>query len=156
VSLVTSGMRVFVHRAAATPTPLLEALAARRDLEDVRLYHLHVDGPAPWTAPECSGCFRSVSFFNGPAMRAPVEDGRADFVPIFLSDVPGLFTSGRLPLDVAIVQLSPPDRHGYCSLGTSADAARAAIDSARLVVAEINKQMPRTHAGHRDQLCRRV
>lgn len=145
MSLVTSGMRVFVHGAAATPTPLLEALAARRDLADVRLYHLHVDGPAPWTAPECRGCFRSVSFFNGPAMREPVEDGRADFVPIFLSDVPGLFTSGRLPLDVAIVQLSPPDRHGLCSLGTSADAARAAIDSARFVIAELNQQMPRTH-----------
>lgn len=145
VSLVTSGMRVFVHGAAATPTPLLEALAARRDVEDVRLYHLHVNGPAPWTAPECAGCFRSVSFFNGPGMRAPVEDGRADFVPIFLSDIPGLFSSGRLPLDVAIVQLSPPDRHGYCSLGTSADAARAAIDSARFVIAEINEQMPRTH-----------
>ena len=120
VSLVTSGMRVFVHGAAATPTPLLEALAARRDLADVRLYHLHVDGPAPWTAPECRGCSRSISFFNGPAMREPVEEGRADSVPIFLSGVPGLFSSGRLPLDVAIVQLSPPDRHGFCSLGTSA------------------------------------
>jgi 4-hydroxybutyrate CoA-transferase len=138
-------MRVFVHGAAATPTPLLEALAGRRDLEDVRMYHLHVDGPAPWTAPECRGCFRSVSFFNGPAMREPVADGRADFVPIFLSDVPGLFASRRVALDVAIVQLSPPDRHGYCSLGTSVDAARAAIDSARFVIAEINEQMPRTH-----------
>ena len=145
VSLVTSGMRVFVHGAAATPAPLLAELAKRRDLEDVRLYHLHVDGPAPWTAPECRGCFRSVSFFNGPAMREPVADGRADFVPIFLSDVPGLFTTHRIPLDVAIVQLSPPDRHGYCSLGTSVDAARAAIDNARFVIAEINEQMPRTH-----------
>jgi 4-hydroxybutyrate CoA-transferase len=145
VSLVTSGMRVFVHGAAATPAPLLAELAKRRDLEDVRLYHLHVDGPAPWTAPECRGCFRSVSFFNGPAMREPVADGRADFVPIFLSDVPGLFSTHRIPLDVAIVQLSPPDRHGYCSLGTSVDAARAAIDNARFVIAEINEQMPRTH-----------
>lgn len=138
-------MRVFVHGAAATPLPLLAALAARRDLEDVRLYHLHVDGPAPWTAPECANCFRSVSFFNGPSMREPVGAGRADFVPIFLSDVPGLFTAGRVALDVALVQLSPPDRHGYCSLGTSTDAARAAVDSARFVVAEINDRMPRTH-----------
>ena len=145
VSLVTSGMRVFVHGAAATPAPLLDALASRRDVEHVRLYHLHTDGPAPWTAPECEGHFRSVSLFTGPAMREPVNDGRADFVPIFLSDVPGLFTSGAVALDVALVQLSPPDRHGYCSLGTSVDAARAAVDTARFIVAEINDRMPRTH-----------
>ncbi len=145
VSLVTSGMRVFVHGAAATPAPLLDALASRRDVEHVRLYHLHTDGPAPWTAPECEGHFRSVSLFTGPAMREPVNDGRADFVPIFLSDVPGLFKSGAVALDVALVQLSPPDRHGYCSLGTSVDAARAAVDTARFIVAEINDRMPRTH-----------
>jgi 4-hydroxybutyrate CoA-transferase len=145
VSLVTTGMRVFVHGAAATPAPLLDALSARRDVEDVRLYHLHTDGPAPWTAPECARHFRSVSLFNGPALREPVNDGRADFVPIFLSDVPALFRSGRVPLDVALVQLSPPDGHGYCSLGTSVDAARAAVDAARFIVAEINDRMPRTH-----------
>jgi acyl-CoA hydrolase len=145
VSLLASGMRVFVHGAAATPVPLLEALAARSDVEGIDLFHLHTEGPAPWTEPRCAGRFRSVSLFNGPSMRAPVADGRADFVPIFLSDVPGLFTSGRVALDVALVQLSPPDRHGYCSLGTSVDAARAAVDSARYVVAEINRQMPRTH-----------
>jgi acyl-CoA hydrolase len=145
VSLLASGMRVFVHGAAATPVPLLEALAARSDVEGIDLFHLHTEGPAPWTEPRCAGRFRSVSLFNGPSMRAPVADGRADFVPIFLSDVPGLFTSGRVALDVALVQLSPPDRHGYCSLGTSVDAARAAVDSARFVVAEINRQMPRTH-----------
>ena len=111
----------------------------------MRLYHLHTEGPAPWCEPECGGRIRSVSLFNGPSMREPVEDGRADFVPIFLSDVPDLFISGAVPLDVAMVQLSPPDRHGYCSLGTSVDAARAAVDSARFVIAEINEQMPRTH-----------
>lgn len=145
VTLITSGMKVFVHGAAATPTPLLEALAARTDVEDVRLYHLHTDGPAPWTDPAMAGRIRSISLFNGPALRAPVNDGRADFVPIFLSDVPGLFSSGTVSLDVAVVQLSPPDSHGYCSLGTSVDAARAAVDSARFVVAEINDRMPRTH-----------
>jgi len=145
VSLITSGMKVFVHGAAATPTPLLDALAARTDVEDVRLYHLHTDGAAPWTEPGMAGRFRSISLFNGPALRAPVNDGRADFVPIFLSDVPGLFSSGTVSIDVALVHLSPPDSHGYCSLGTSVDAARAAVDSARFVVAEINEQMPRTH-----------
>jgi acyl-CoA hydrolase len=138
-------MRVFSHGASATPAPLLEALSARDDIEDVRLYHLHTDGPAPWSDPARGGRIRSVSLFNGPSMREPVSDGRADFVPIFLSDVPGLFLSGSVPLDVAMVQLSPPDRHGYCSLGTSVDAARAAVDSARFVVAEVNERMPRTH-----------
>ena len=145
ISLIASGMRVFVHGASATPAPLLEALARRADLEDVRLYHLHTAGPAPWTAPDVAPRIRSVSLFNGPALREPVADGRADFVPVFLSDIPGLFLSGSVPLDVALVQLSPPDRHGYCSLGTSIDAARAAVDSARFIVAEINEQMPRTH-----------
>jgi len=138
-------MRVFSHGASATPTPLLDALSARTDLEDVLLYHLHTDGPAPWCDPDCGGRIRSVSLFNGPSMRAPVADGRADFVPIFLSDVPGLFLSRSVALDIALLQLSPPDRHGYCSLGTSVDAARAAVDSARFVIAEINDQMPRTH-----------
>ncbi|HEX9564819.1 MAG TPA: acetyl-CoA hydrolase/transferase C-terminal domain-containing protein [Gemmatimonadaceae bacterium] len=145
ISLVTSGMRVFSHGASATPLSLLAALAARTDVEDVRLYHLHTDGPAPWCDPASGGRIRSVSLFNGPSMREPVADGRADFVPIFLSDVPALFLSGSVPLDVAMVHLSPPDRHGYCSLGTSVDAARAAVDSARFVVAEINERMPRTH-----------
>ena len=145
VSVISSGMKVFSHGAAATPRPLLDALSARRDLEHVRLFHLHTEGSAPWCEPECGGRVRSVSLFNGPSMRAPVEEGRADFVPIFLSDVPDLFISGAVPLDVAMVQLSPPDRHGYCSLGTSVDAARAAVDCARFVIAEINDQMPRTH-----------
>lgn len=145
VSHIVSGMRVFVHGAAATPTPLLTALAERTDVEGVRLYHLHLDGPAPWTTPECAERIRSVSLFTGASLRAAVAEGLADFVPIFLSDVPALFTTGRVPLDVAMVQLSPPDRHGYCSLGTSIDAARAAVDSARIVIAEINRQMPRTH-----------
>ena len=89
VSLIRSGMRVFSHGASATPTPLLQALAERNDLENVRLYHLHTDGPAPWCEPERAGRIRSVSLFNGPSMRGPVSEGIADFVPIFLSDVPG-------------------------------------------------------------------
>jgi 4-hydroxybutyrate CoA-transferase len=142
---IPSGGRVFVHGAAATPTPVLEALARRTDVEGVTLYHLHTEGGAPWAAPGLEHRFRSVSLFTGPDLREPVAAGRADFVPIFLSDVPALFSGGRVALDAAIVQLSPPDRHGYCSLGTSVDAARAAVDSAPLVLAEINRRMPRTH-----------
>lgn len=142
---IRSGMRVFVHGSAATPHTLLEALCRRTDLENVTLYHLHTDGPAPWMAPEMAGRFRGVSLFTGPSQREPVNAGRADYVPIFLSDVPGLFRNGIVPLDAALVHLSPPDRHGRCSLGTAVDAARAAVDSAPLVLAEINEQMPRTH-----------
>ncbi|MBV6522851.1 MAG: hypothetical protein MNPFHGCM_03001 [Gemmatimonadaceae bacterium] len=145
VSLVASGMRLFAHGAAATPTVLLDALAARDDVEGIRLYHMHTEGPAPWTDSDRAGRIRSMAFFCGPSLRAPINDGRADFIPVFLSDIPSLFHSGRIPLDVAIVQLSPPDRHGCCSLGTSVDSARAAVDSARFVIAEINEQMPRTH-----------
>jgi acyl-CoA hydrolase len=123
----------------------VDALAARRDLEGVLLYHLHTQGSAGFVSPEVGGALRSVSFFVGPDARPAVDAGRADFIPIFLSDIPALFMSGAIPLDVAIVQLSPPDRHGLCSLGTSVDAARAAVDTARLVIAEINDRMPRTH-----------
>lgn len=142
VAGVRSGMRVFVQGAAATPTPLLAALAERRDLEGVRLYHMHTEGPAPWLG---NPGLRSVSLFTGAAVRAAVQDGDADFIPVFLSDIPRLFASRQVPLDIAVVQVSPPDRHGLCSLGTSVDATRAAVDSATLVVAEINRRMPRTH-----------
>jgi 4-hydroxybutyrate CoA-transferase len=136
-------MRVFVHGAAATPTPLLEALV-RRDIRDVTLYHLHTAGPAPYVAPEHRHRFRSVSFFAGAPVRQALDDGAADWMPVFLSDIPLLFSTGRIPLDVALLQLSPPDAHGYCTLGTSVDAALAASLSARTIVAEINERMPRT------------
>ncbi len=138
-------MRVFLHGACATPTPLVEALCARTDLENVTLCHLHTAGPAPYVAPEQAGRLRSVSFFAGEPVRQAIEEGRADFIPVFLSDIPGLLRDGPVPLDAALLQLSPPDRHGFCSLGPSVDAARAAADTARIIIAEINDQMPRTH-----------
>lgn len=143
VSRIASGQRVFVHGAAATPTPLLDALGARADLHDVSLYHLHLAGPLPFGNGH-RGLF-SNSLFTSPQLRNAIAEGDAEFVPVFLSDVPGLFRDGKVRLDVAIVQLSPPDRHGNCSLGTSVDTARAAVDNARVVLAEINQQMPRTH-----------
>lgn len=147
VSLVGSHQHVFVHGAAATPSTLLDALCLRRELSDVRLYHLHTAGSHAFVDEEHAGRFRSISLFAGAGVRDAIEDGRADFMPIFLSDIPDLFTTRKVPLDVALVQLSPPDRHGLCTLGTSVDAARAAVDSANFVLAEINAQMPRTH-GH--------
>lgn len=145
VSRIASGMRVFVHGAAATPTPVIEALARRRGLSDVSLYHLHTTGPAPFVDPEHEGRFLSVSLFAGPPVRQAIEQGRADFVPVFLSDIPRLFLDRAIPLDAALLQLSPPDRHGYCTLGTSVDAALAAAHSATHIIAEINERMPRTH-----------
>lgn len=145
VQLIESGMRVFLHGACASPTPLTDAMAARTDLQGVELYHLHMAGPAPYAEPDRAGRFHSNSLFTGANLRQAVNEGRADYVPIFLSDIPWMFTSRQIPLDVAIVQLSYPDEHGYCSLGTSVDTARAAVDTARLIIAEINRQMPRTH-----------
>jgi 4-hydroxybutyrate CoA-transferase len=148
VAVVRNDTCVFIHGACATPTPLIEALCARHDLTNVRLYHLHTTGPAPFAERGRGSEFRSVSLFTGAPLRAPISEGRADFVPIFLSDIPGLFTSGAVKLDVALLQVSPPDAHGLCSLGTSCDAAKAAAETARIVVAEINAQMPRTHGNN--------
>lgn len=147
VKFIASGDRVFLHGAAATPTELIDALSARADLREVRAYHLHLIGQIPFLDPADDACdrVRSVSLFTGANARKAVESGKADFIPVFLSDIPGLFRSGNVPLDVAIVQLSPPDKHGQCTLGTSCDAAREAVDSARIVLAVINPRMPRTH-----------
>ena len=144
-ALVPSGARVFLHGAAATPVPVVDALSARTDVDGIRLYHLHTSGTESFVAPEVAARIRSISFFVGSHARQAVAEGRADFLPVFLSDIPGLFLTRAIPLDVAMVQVSPPDRHGFCSLGTSVDAARAAVDSARLVLAEINDRMPYTH-----------
>jgi hypothetical protein len=116
------------------------ALAQRRDLV-VLLYHLHTSGPMPSPGRAGSTADRCRYSRAGCA----VAEGYADFVPVFLSDIPGLFTSGTVRLDAALLQVSPPDAHGFCSLGTSVDAARAAADTARLVIAEVNERMPRTH-----------
>jgi 4-hydroxybutyrate CoA-transferase len=148
VSVVKSGHRLFIHGACATPAPLLDALCARTDLADVRLYHLHTAGPAPFAACGREKEFRSVSLFTGAPLRQAIAEDRADFVPIFLSDIPGLFLSGAVKLDVAFLQLSPPDAHGLCSLGTSCDAAKAASETAQIIIAEINEQMPRTHGNN--------
>ncbi|MEO8247111.1 MAG: acetyl-CoA hydrolase/transferase C-terminal domain-containing protein [Chloroflexota bacterium] len=145
VAGITSGQQVFVHGGAATPTPLLEALVARSDeLRDVGLIHFHTEGPAPHLAPEMAGHFRHRALFIGANAREAVNAGRADYVPVFLSDVPELFTGGVLPLDAALINVSPPDEHGFCSLGTSVDAAMAASRSAKVVIAMLNPSMPRT------------
>ena len=146
VSAVRSGNRVYVHTAAAAPRTLIEALTARApELRNVELVHLHTEGPAPYVAPELEDSFHANVFFVAKNMREAVATGRADYVPLFLSEVPHLFRRGLLPLDVAFIQVSAPDKHGFCTLGISVDATRTAVQTARLVIAEINPRMPRTH-----------
>lgn len=145
VSHIKSGHRVFVQGQAATPTVLLDALVARApELKNVETVHLHLEGTAPHAKPEVAHAFRPNALFVGANLRAAVAEGRADYTPIFLSEIPALFRRGVLPLDAALVHVSPPDAHGYVSLGTSVDAAVAAVDCAEVVIAQVNPKMPRT------------
>lgn len=146
VKVIKSGDRVFVHGAAATPVQLVQAMTRRNaELRDVEVVHLHTEGPAPYASTQYADSFRTNAFFVGANVREAVAEGVADYVPVFLSEVPGLFRKGIMPLDVALVQVSPPDRHGFCSLGVSVDVARAAVQMAKHVIAQLNPNMPRTH-----------
>src|SRR4051794_33949057 len=144
-AVIRSGDQIYLHCAAATPSVLLDALVARADeLHDVSIVHLHIEGPGPHLAPEMEGHFRHRALFVGPNARAAVNEGRADYVPVFLSDVPRLFSSGHLPLDHVFVNATPPDEHGFCSLGTSVEAMHAAIKAAKSVIVQFNRAVPRT------------
>ncbi len=146
VSVVRSGQRVFIHSVAAAPRRLVEALTARsEELRDVEIVSLHTEGPAPYAEPDMARSFRTNALFVGANARRAVQEGRGDYLPIFLSEVPLLFRSGLLPLDVALVHVSPPDKHGFCSLGVSVDVSRAAVQTARTVIAQVNPRMPRSH-----------
>lgn len=145
VALVRSGDRVYIHGMAATPQELVRALSARTDLYGVEIVSLHTEGPAPYVEPGMQERFHLNALFVSANVRSAVNDGRADFVPVFLSEVPSLFRNGILPLDVALIQVSPPDRHGFCSLGVSVEACRAAVTCAKRVIAQVNSHMPRTH-----------
>lgn len=147
VRVVESGNRVFVQGACATPTPLIEALVARGDeLRDVEITHLHTYGPTPYTDERWTSHFSTRALFVGENIREAANQGRASYAPLFLSDIPALFEpGGQLSIDVAFIHVSPPDAHGYCSLGTSVDVTRSAVDHARHVVALVNPRVPRTH-----------
>ncbi len=146
LGLVQSGMRVFVQTAAAAPQRLIAALVERApDLRGVEIVHMHTEGSAAYAEPKYQDSFHASVMFVGQNMREAVNAGRADYIPVFLSEVPRLFRQKILPLDVALLHVSPPDRHGYCSLGISVDVARAASDSARILIAQVNPNMPRTH-----------
>ena len=146
VGAIKSGQRVFLQSVAATPQRLIAAMTARAGaLRDVEIVSLHTEGPAPYAAPEMAGSFRLNSLFVGDNVRAAVRAGHADYVPAFLSEVPHLFRGRILPLDVAMIHVSPPDHHGFCSLGVSVDVALAAVESAKTIIAQVNPRMPRTH-----------
>ncbi|HLG10739.1 MAG TPA: acetyl-CoA hydrolase/transferase C-terminal domain-containing protein [Dehalococcoidia bacterium] len=141
---VRSGQRVYVQGGCAVPRALIDALVARyEELSGVEIVHMHTEGDAPYARPEMAGHFRHNALFVGRNLREAVNQGRADFTPVFLSDVPGLFET-TLPLDVALIQVSPPDNAGYCSLGISVDCAKPASLAAKTVIAQVNRRMPRT------------
>lgn len=145
VASIHDGDTVFVHGGAATPAALLAALAGREpELTGVTTVGLHLEGPCPHLEPGMEDHIRHRALFIGPNARDAVNEGRADYVPIFLSDIPLLFKRGVLPLDIALINVSPPDAHGYCSLGTSVDATLAAVRWATTVIAQLNPSMPRT------------
>lgn len=145
VDLIQPGHRVYVHEASMLPTSLVTALARRApELRDVEVVHLHTNGPAPHVDESCEGHIRHNALFVGPNVRKAVHEGRADFTPVFLSEVPDMLEHGPLKVDVALIQVSPPDQHGFCRLGLSVACARAAVDHAAIVIAEINPRVPVT------------
>jgi 4-hydroxybutyrate CoA-transferase len=142
---VQSGMRVYIQPGCAEPETLVEALIERGPyVEDVEIVHMLTMGSAPYVAPEWIGHFRHNAVFIGANVRDAINDGRADYTPIYLSEIEELFVSGAMPLDVALIQVSPPDAHGFCSYGVGVDTTLTAANCARFVVAQINDQMPRT------------
>jgi len=145
VSVIKSNDRVFISGNAATPVELAQALADRKDkLRDVEITHVLLMVDDPLSKPGTEGHFRHNSFFVGPGDRGAVQEGRADYTPVFLWEIPKLFYSGQLSPDVSIVQLSPPDKHGFMSFGVECLLSKAAVETSRIVIAQVNEQMPRT------------
>ena len=148
LSVIQSSQRVFIHGSAHTPTYLLEHLSKEAyRLQNVEIVSISVYGDLYVDKPEYKDNFHINSLFVSASVRNAVNAGYADYVPVFLSEIPELFKQNILPIDVAIVQVSQPDAHGYCSLGVSVDIARSAVNTARYVIAQVNPNAPRTH-GH--------
>lgn len=146
VKIIKSGDRVFLHSVAMTPHTLIDAMCGRNgELKDVEIVHIHTEGPAPYVLPEMRKSFFHNACFVGGNVRQAVQSGIADYIPVFLSEMPLLFKRGILPIDVAMISVSPPDKHGFCSLGSSVDITLSAINAAKCVIAEVNPNIPRTH-----------
>jgi len=146
VNLIKSSDNVFIHSVACAPQTLIAALTARHaELANVNLYHMHTEGPAPYAAPGMEKSFWTNNFFIGANIRKAVQDGRASYIPCFLSEIPGFFKRGIINLDVAMLMVSPPDKNGYVTFGPSVDISLTAARTAKLRIAEINPNLPRTH-----------
>ena len=147
VKAVKSGDHIHLSSVASAPKVLIDALCRRGDngeLKDIKIHHLHTEGAAPYTDEKYEGTFFHEAFFVGGNVRKAVQAGFADYIPIFLSETQKLYRSGTLPCDIAMIQVSTPDKHGFVSLGTSVDATLAAIECARCVIAVVNKNVPRS------------
>ena len=146
VKIVKNNDRIYIQAAAAAPQILIDALTQRhQELQNVEISHLHTEGNAPYANPKYKDSFHVNSFFIGKNVRHTIQAGNGSYTPVFLSELPILFKRNIVPIDVAFIQVSPPDRHGYCSLGVSIEATLAAIENAKHVIAQINPNMPRTH-----------
>lgn len=146
VNVIKSNTNIFIHTAAAAPRVLVQALADRAsELRNVNIYQMHTEGEAPYAVPEIAESFRVKNLFVGSNVRRAVNEGRADFIPIFFSDIPRLFRQHLIELDAALLQVSPPDKNGFCTLGVSVETSLAAAQSAKKLIAEINPNMPRTN-----------
>ncbi len=143
VAGIRNGQRVFVGSGAGEPQALVNALTNRKDLSDAEIIHILTLGVAPYAAPQFGNRFRHNAYFIGPNVRSAVAECRADYTPIFLSEIANLFRTGRVVIDIALICISPPDEHGYCSYGVSTDIVKSAAESATCVVAEVNSKMPR-------------
>jgi 4-hydroxybutyrate CoA-transferase len=145
VKVIRSGDCVYIHPGCSEPEQLVKAMVARADeLRKVKVIHILTTGRADYVRPEMAGSFRHVALFSGANVRDAVNEGRADFIPIFLSEIESLFSSGNLPIDVALIHVSPPDEHGFCSFGAGVDTTKTAAECARIVIAQVNPKMPRT------------
>lgn len=146
VQVIKNNDRVYVHAAAAAPQALINAMSDRAaELRNVEVCHLHIEGEAPYADPKLKDSFHVNSFFIGKNVRHTLTAGNGSYTPVFLSELPLLFKRNILPIDVALIHVSPPDTHGYCSLGVSVEATLAALENAKHVIAQINPKMPRTH-----------
>lgn len=145
IQKIKPGDRIFIGTGCGQPQQLVEALVSdNNDIVDAEIYHLLTQGEAPYIREEQSKKFRTCSFFLAPNVREGIVSGRGDYAPIFLSEIPSLFKSGKIPLDVALIQTSPPDKNGQLSLGISVDIVRSAVENSLLIIAEVNEKMPRT------------
>jgi 4-hydroxybutyrate CoA-transferase len=146
MDLIKPGHNLFIQTGAAAPQELIRGLMTRAGaLRDITIYQMHTEGIAPYGDPEWSDIFKVNCFFIGANLRKAVQQKRADYIPVFLSEIPSLFRRKIIPIDVALIHVSCPDEHGYCSLGVSVDIAPAVLENANCIIAQVNPQMPRTY-----------